>query len=412
MPRKRRSRIYWRTRGGVRRAYGDFRNLGGGREALVIPGATSATSDPDIAAELASRRVKELEERKRRGVLTGIEREETLARYAEYHLREKARSKEAVASWLIQSECHLRAAVDFFGADVGLPTITPEDLTRYVNHLRGRDNGRGGKLSETTVRKYLNCLSNMYARAVSERYVGSNPVADMYVKPTEDRHEAAYLEPAEAALLLEAARTYQAPLDDGAFAFMYSLLCMFLLTGGRKSEVLGLEVDDVSLRHGKVYFRPNRWRRLKTRGSKRAVPLWPQLREVLEAYLMERERAGGIGTLLFPSARGTVEKMVTDVRKALNHISGRAGFPKGAIRLHQLRHTYTAARLQTCDRGRPVALYTVARELGHRSTMMVEERYGHLHDRTEEGGSEVVEFRVDAYQEQIGERLEALEASS
>ena len=49
-----------------------------------------------------------------------------------------------------------------------------------------------------------------------------------------------------------------------------------------------------------------------------------------------------------------------------------------------------------CDRGRPVALYTVARELGHRSTNVIEDVYGHVHDRTEEGGSELVESRVDA----------------
>jgi integrase len=48
----------------------------------------------------------------------------------------------------------------------------------------------------------------------------------------------------------------------------YPLLAMYLLTGGRKSEVLGLEVDDVSFRLGKVFFRPNDHRRLKTRTSK------------------------------------------------------------------------------------------------------------------------------------------------
>jgi integrase len=168
-------------------------------------------------------------------------------------------------------------------------------------------------------------------------------------------------------------------------------------------------VDDVSLRHDKVWFRPNQWRLLKTRGSKRSVPLWPQLKEILSAYLMERERTGGLGTLLFPSARSAEEKMIRDVRKALDHIGTRAGFPKGHIRLHMLRHTYASQRIQTCDRGRPVAMYTVARELGHRSTTMLEDRYGHLHDRTEGGGIKVVEFRIECHREQIPqEKLEAV----
>ena len=192
---------------------------------------------------------------------------------------------------------------------------------------------------------------------------------------------------------------------------MYPLLATVLLTGGRKSEVFGLEVDDVSLAHGKLYFRPNEWRRMKTRGSERSVPLWPQLEEILRAYLMDREASGGIeGSLLFTSSRGTEEAMLNDVRKALDRMAKRAGFKAGEIRLHGLRHTYTAARIQTCDRGRPVSLYTVSRELGHRSTDMIEDRYGHLHDRTEEGCTEVVEFRIEPHKERLKERLEALAA--
>ena len=70
--------------------------------------------------------------------------------------------------------------------------------------------------------------------------------------------------------------------------------------------------------------------------------------------------------------------------------------------------SYCAARIQTSDRGRPVAMYTVARELGHSSLDMVSDRYGHLHDRAESGGTEEVSFRVETYQEQLGDRLEAL----
>ena len=124
---------------------------------------------------------------------------------------------------------------------------------------------------------------------------------------------------------------------------------------------------------------------------------------------MERERQGGLGTLLFPG-RGEPDRMVIDVRKALDKIGARAGFPEGSIRPHRFRHTYTAARLQTCDRGRPIALYTVARELGHQSTQQIEQRYGHLHDRAEEGGVEVVEFRIDTHREKLSERLMALQA--
>lgn len=367
-----------------------------------------ATTNLDVANKLATERVERFEEEKRGKAILGTGRV-GLKSFAAKHLRQKARDGEGVPVWLTQVQLHLEEAVAFFGADTDLAILEPKDMDRYVSHLRRKNNGRGGVLSDTSVRKYLNSASNLFKRAVSQGYADKNPVVDMYRKPTETKTEAPYLEPEEAALLLESARTYLVPVEDAGFAHMYPLLATFALTGGRKSEVLGLEVDDVSLRLGKIYFRPNNWRRLKTRGSKRTVPLWPQLERILRDYLMERERTGGLGSLLFPSGRGSEERMIRDVRKPLDHIASRAGFPEGHVRLHMLRHTYTAARIQTLDRGAPVALYTVAREIGHRSPNMIEDRYGHLHDRTELGGKEVVEFRVEEHAERLNGRLEALQ---
>jgi integrase len=62
-----------------------------------------------------------------------------------------------------------------------------------------------------------------------------------------------------------------------------------------------------------------------------------------------------------------------------------------SLRTKILRHTYTAARLQTTDRGQPIALYTVARELGHQGADMVEEVYAHLGRFRHRG--EQVEYR-------------------
>ena len=53
----------------------------------------------------------------------------------------------------------------------------------------------------------------------------------------------------------------------------YPIIATFLLTGGRKSEVLGLEVEDVSFDRALVHFRPHGHRGLKTQTSVRAVPL-------------------------------------------------------------------------------------------------------------------------------------------
>ena len=63
-------------------------------------------------------------------------------------------------------------------------------------------------------------------------------------------------------------------------------------------------------------------------------------------------------------------------------------------------------RLQTLDRGAPVSLYTVSRELGHGSEEMVRRVYAHLGDVRHR--SEVVEFRVEQHLERLGDRLRKL----
>ena len=109
----------------------------------------------------------------------------------------------------------------------------------------------------------------------------------------------------------------------GALPFAYPLLATFLLTGGRESEILGLEVGDVSFARQTVTFRVNQHRRLKTRGSERVVPLWPQLAEILQPYLDQRVIDRG-GTLLFPA---TDLSMIT-VAQALGPRCG-AGWLEG-----------------------------------------------------------------------------------
>ncbi len=263
-----------------------------------------------------------------------------------------------------------------------------------------------GTFAEGTARQYLNSLSNLFRRAVAEEVVLANPVAALLHKPSPRQQEAEWLEVHNAALLLESARTYQPNSDLDPITFPYAVVATFLLTGGRKAEVLGLRVEDVSFDRKTVTFRPNLYRRLKTRTSHRVVPLWPQLEEILREHVFGRERP--LGELLFPSPRPNGrEQMIRDLRRMLDAIGERAGFEEGRIRTKLFRHTYCSARLQTLDRGVPIALYTVSRELGHSSTRMVERVYSHL-GRVRHR-SEVVEYRVGEFEEELGERLAALQ---
>ena len=96
-------------------------------------------------------------------------------------------------------------------------------------------------------------------------------------------------------------------------------------------EVRGLLRSDVSFERKTVTFRANQFRRLKTEGSWRVVPLWPQLERILRDYLDGPNAPEG--ELLFPSlhrrVRGDQERMLTDVRGALDRVAQVAGWQPG-----------------------------------------------------------------------------------
>ena len=403
MAEKPRSRIYWRSG----KAYGDFRDfadVGGRREALKPAGMRVPTTDPDVAAKLSTDRVADLETMRRNQGLFGqtiVER--GLAEYAAHHLEEKARSGSVTEGHLAISEHYLRRAVEFFRGERALSGIRTSDVQAFVAHLQTKGNGRGGTLSGGSILKHLNALGNLYRRAASEEYVppGYNPVAALLDKPTADHHEAAWLEVHEAALFLDATERHRPVRAYCALRAIHPLVATFLLTGGRKAEVLGLEVRDVSFDRKTVTFRPNEHRRLKTRNSHRTVPLWPQLEEILRPYVFSATAPRGEG-LLFPSDRGG--GMIWDMRKALDAIARSAAWEAGEIRTRMFRHTYCAARLQTLDRGAPVSPWVVSREMGHGDLSLVDRVYGHLGDVRHR--SEVVEFRVEQHREQLAERAQ------
>jgi integrase len=326
-------------------------------------------------------------------------------------------------------EGFLRRALAFFGHDRQVTSIRPKDVKDFARYLKTVVTNRGKPLTQGSVRHHLNSLSRLFRRGRELEVVplAYNPVAELLEKPKKGDYEAAYLEIHEAALFLESARLLPAPLnnpDAVSTSYAHALVATYLLTGGRHDEVLGLELDDVSFDRHTVTFRPNDWRRLKTKQSRRTIPLWPQLEGILREYVFGA-RVHQPGKLLFPSFETGQEAMVTDVRKLLDRVAVRAGFltpvidPKTGrqqrktsgepvwegrvIRTRIFRHTYCSARLQTLDQGEPVSTYTVRCELGHGSDDMVNKVYSHLGDARHR--SQVVEYQVSQHAELLGERL-------
>lgn len=372
-------KLYTRNQGGKTRYYADLRDIGAGQVALRPVGSSRATTDQAEALKLLAAKIEEFEGTAPSGrALLGPVAQEFIRR----------NPGEVSDRWLHDVQLRLTRAVEHFGTERKLTSIEPRDLREWLNtslsHLAG-----------STQRHYLHALSGVYRYAQELGFVplGYNPVSGLYRKPraeTKRQRTDEFFEIDEAARFLDAARR----LD-----VYYELIATFLLTGARRSEVLGLLRGDIDFETGFVHFRPNEYRGLKRRWSERAVPLWPQLRGILEPYVQRLDASPG--DLMFP---GRADGMITDLRKPLREIAREANLP--VPRLTKFRHTYATARLQTTDGGKQISLWTVAKELGHKSVGRVEDTYGHPNQYRPRG--EVVEYRIENHREVLGERLTAL----
>lgn len=193
-----------------------------------------------------------------------------------------------------------------------------------------------------------------------------------FTRPTPERPEPTWLEVGEAASVLEAAEEMDSDPSSRCFGDLRVLLGTFLLARGSRMEVFGLRAEDVRLGDEVAQFRPNQFRDLKTRHTKRDVPLLPQLRGILVPVLERREEG-----LLFPSRTG---ETLSDLRSSFDEVESRPEVEK-RLTAKVFRHTYSATRIRTLDGDRPVALFTVAREPGHESVYRIEDVDGHLQSR-------------------------------
>lgn len=325
----------------------------------------------------------------RRGVQPA--RDPELEEFARRHLRLKADTRRA--STVSRDELSLRNFLEWAPDGIRLSQIDVRLLTDFQSwRLRQPGKRKGTTIAAQTVLHELHALSSLFKRAIAEDLVQVNPVARMPDKPEVERAEAVYLEPWEAARIIEAAGELDADPHPRAITFLRPLLAAFLLTGARKSGVFGIEVRDLEFadrpgpngERGQVHLRPNAWRLLKRSKHTRWVPLWPQLEEILRGYVEAYGRREG---LLFPAPSGG---MLSDIRGSIAQAVELAGVEKH-VTPHTFRHTYTAARLQTVDHGQPVSPYTVARELGT-SVALIEKTYGHLLKAPRRGS--VVEYRT------------------
>lgn len=127
--------------------------------------------------------------------------------------------------------------------------------------------------------------------------------------------------------------------SDGR-GWLYWLPRLALFTGARFAELLALRADDLCERDG-VYvlsIAPTNDRPLKTKGSRRLVPIHPELQNL---GLIDHAKALPKGGMLFPDALGP-KHMITARDKEIGR-KLRSVLPDRSLVFHSFRHTFKDA---------------------------------------------------------------------
>jgi integrase len=167
-----------------------------------------------------------------------------------------------------------------------------------------------------------------------------------------------------------------------------ALLLTVSLTGLRASELRGLRWSDVDLRSAELHVRQraDRYNRIgppKSEASVRTLPIPPEALSALRLWKVECPP--NAGNLVFPTSTGNVEHH-SNMLRSLAPVMIEAGLvdakgePKYA--LHAFRHFFASWCINPKSRGgRQLPPKEVQTLLGHSSTVMTLDIYGHLFPR-------------------------------
>lgn len=247
----------------------------------------------------------------------------------------------------------------------------PLTIQRWVNDLLDGRTGatKARPLAAKTVRNAHGNLSKIFKAAISSKYMRHNP-CDHTNLPEEDTQEMMFLTYDQADRLIQHTPAYWRPL-----------VMLFLATGLRWSEAMGLRVRDVDLTLNRLYVRLNTVEVVgklvdqtpKTKRGKRYVTF-----------------GATVGRLLAPLVDGK-----RDNERVFNMPDGRPIFHKpfyrlwhelrvsadlDGLRVHDLRHTHVAWLIAA-----KIQLSAISRRIGHKNVSVTDGIYGHLLPEVDEG---------------------------
>jgi len=263
--------------------------------------------------------------------------------------------------------------------DILLQELEPCDIEEYLDKKRssGRRDGKEGGLSENTLKKHCVILNDMLKSAVKTKLIKINPM-DAIEIPKPKHKEALAMDKYESKLLLNEAKDN--PL-------MYNFIYTLLLTGMRRSEVLGLEWNKVNFKEGYIDISQSLLAlssgskleyEVKTFKGKRKIIMYDDLADSLKKYkAKQNEFKLKFGSdyydkydLVFCHPNGSPYHPNTYYKKFKKLIK-KSGL-NNEYNIHTLRHTFA-----TLNFDNDVQMKTVQKMLGHTLLSTTADIYTH-----------------------------------
>jgi integrase len=285
-----------------------------------------------------------------------------------------AKLAKRASTWKIDAANLNRHVRPILGGQVA-NAVTKADATRAVRDIgsgktaidertrpRGRARVTGG---QATARRTAAVASAMFAWATEHGLVGINPFRGIKLSRAPVRER--FLSRDEAVRFLDAIADLQhKSLLSETFGDALRLL---LLTGARKTEILGLRWSEVDELRKVLVLPPERTKAGGKTGERRISLSAPAL-EILSKRIATSsgETQATESLFVFPAARG--EGHAIGLRRAFTKVRANASLE--GLRIHDLRHSFASFAV-----AEGASLFLIGKLLGHANARTTE-RYAHL----------------------------------
>ena len=258
------------------------------------------------------------------------------------HLRAKQRAKSTIASYLVVARAYLAWAGQR-GAPTTANAVRREHLELYLAELADRT-------APATVAKHYRSLQQLFKWLADDGEISTSPMARMSPPAVPEQPVPVLSEDTLRALLATCAgNSFEARRD-------LAILRLFVDSGCRIAELVGLGVDDIDLEQGVAFV-------MGKGGRGRAVVYGSKTADAMRRYLrVRRVHPAARSAKLWLGRKGALGD--SGVRQMLARRCADAGIPP--IHPHQFRHTF--AHTWLASGGQETDLMRLA---GWRSRQMV-----------------------------------------